>query len=158
MRMHMWVCIYICACFCIECCVRFGCFCSQCCRHFGTGILGTSACAGVYITQVSFLTSTYTSANTLASGCAHMCICIYMLMCMHVYTYVCLQYCLTRWGVVAAIFNLCISVHMHAYVYVCACIRVHVQVYIYVYVYMCLCICMHIHVYTHACGCKYALV
>jgi len=42
MRMHMCVGIYICA---------F--FCSECYMHF-TGVLGTSAWAGVYVTQVCF--------------------------------------------------------------------------------------------------------
>jgi len=37
MRMHMCVGIYMCAC-----------FCSECYMHFGTGVLGTSAWAGVY--------------------------------------------------------------------------------------------------------------
>jgi len=44
MRMHMCVSIYVCA---------F--FCSECCMHFDTGVLGTSAWAGVYVTQVCFL-------------------------------------------------------------------------------------------------------
>jgi len=65
MCMHMYVCIYV--------CVHF--FCSECWMHFETGVLGTSACANVYMTQV-FLTQTYTSANILVAGCAHVCICI----------------------------------------------------------------------------------
>ena len=71
-------------------------------------------------------TPTYTSANTLAAGCAHMRICIYVGICMHMHVdaYVRLWYCLTRWGVIAKIFCLCIRVHMHAYVYVCACMCV----------------------------------
>jgi len=71
-------------------------------------------------------TPTYTSANTLAAGCAHMCIFKHLYICMHMYmdAYVRLWYCLTRWGVVTEIFYLCIRVHMHAYVYVCACMRV----------------------------------
>jgi len=40
--MHMCVCIYI--------YVHF--FCSECCVHFGPGVLGTSACADVYVIQV----------------------------------------------------------------------------------------------------------
>jgi len=44
LRMHMCVSIYICAFFCIECCM-----------HFGKGVLGTSAWAGVYVTQMCFL-------------------------------------------------------------------------------------------------------
>jgi len=70
------VCICICVCVCI--CVQF--LCREWCVHF-TGVVGTSAWTGVYVT----LTLTYTSANTLAAGCAHMCICIYMCICMHMY-------------------------------------------------------------------------
>ena len=73
MRMHICVGIYICA---------F--FCSECYMHFGTGVLGTNAWAGLYVTQVCFYTNV-TSANTLATGCVHMCIFIYMYICMHMY-------------------------------------------------------------------------
>ena len=98
-------------------------------------------------------TPTYTSSNTLAAGCAHMCLCVYVCMCMHMRmdAYVRLWYCLTRWGVVAKIFYLCIRVHMHAYVYVCACIRVQVHVYMYVYVYMY--VCVYVCTYIYICAC-----
>ena len=72
MRMHMGVGIYICA---------F--FCSECYMHF-TGVLGTSAWAGVYATQVCFYANVH-SANTLAAGCAHMCIFIHLCICVHMY-------------------------------------------------------------------------
>ena len=73
--------------------------------------------AGVYVTQVWFCTNVHI-CDTLAAGCAHMCICIYVCICMymHMDAYVRIWYCLTRWGVVARIFYLCIRVHMHAYV------------------------------------------
>jgi len=48
LRMHMCVGIYICAFFCSERCI-----------HFGTGVLGTSARAGVYVTQVCFYTNVH---------------------------------------------------------------------------------------------------
>ena len=56
--------------------------------HF-TGVVGTSAWAGVYVTQVCFYTNVHI-CDTLAAGCAHMCIssrytCVYM----HVYAYGC---------------------------------------------------------------------
>ena len=73
MRMHMGVGIYICA---------F--FCSEVCMNFRTGVLDTSEWAGVYATQVCFMPM-YTSANTLAAGCAHMCIFIHLYICMHMY-------------------------------------------------------------------------
>jgi len=54
-------------CACAGACAVFG---SECCVHFETSVLGTCACGDVYATQC-FLTSTYTSANTLAALCAH---------------------------------------------------------------------------------------
>ena len=72
MRMYMCVGIYICAFFCSECYLHF------------KGVLGTSAWAGMYVTQVCFYTK-YISTNTLSAGCAHMCICIYVCICMHMH-------------------------------------------------------------------------
>ena len=73
-------------------------------------------------------TPMYTSANTLAAGCVHTCIRLYVCICIHMHmdAYVCLWYNLTRWGVVARIFYLYIRVHMYAYTYV------------YGYIYMCI--------------------
>ena len=51
--------------------------------HF-TGVLGTSAWAGVYVTQVGFYTNVHI-CDTLAAGCAHMCIGIYVCICMYVH-------------------------------------------------------------------------
>jgi len=56
-------------------------FCSECCLHF-TGVLGISALAGVYVTQMCFYTNVHI-CDTLAAGCAHMYICIYVCICMH---------------------------------------------------------------------------
>ena len=63
--------------------------------HF-TGVLGTSAWAGVDVTQVCFYTNVHICDT--AAGCAHMCICIYVCICMymHMDAYVRLLYCLTR--------------------------------------------------------------
>jgi len=74
--MHMCVGIYICA---------F--FCSECCMHFGTGVLGTSARAGVYVTQMCFSTNVHICENTRCRLCTYvyMCICV----CMHAYAYGC---------------------------------------------------------------------
>ena len=41
--------------------------------HF-TGVVGTGAWAGVYVTQVCFYTNVHI-CDTLAAGCAHMCTC-----------------------------------------------------------------------------------
>ena len=51
--------------------------------HF-TGVVGTSAWAGVYVTQVCFYTNVHI-CDTLAAGCAHMCICIYVCICMYMH-------------------------------------------------------------------------
>ena len=51
--------------------------------HF-TGVLGTSAWAGVYVTQVCFYINVQI-CDTLAAGCAHMCICIYVCICMYMH-------------------------------------------------------------------------
>jgi len=80
-RVHMyacaWVCvyIYICAFFCGECCV-----------HFGTGVLGTSAWTGVYVTRVFFLHQR-THLRTHSLQVVHIC----------VYTYVCVYACICIW-------------------------------------------------------------
>jgi len=51
--------------------------------HF-TGVLGTSAWAGVYVTQVCFNTNVHI-CDTLAADCAHRCICIYVCVCVHMH-------------------------------------------------------------------------
>ena len=64
--MCMCACVYICAFFCSECCV-----------HLGTGVLGTSAWAGVYITQVFFLHQR-THLQTRSLQVVHICVYVYM--------------------------------------------------------------------------------
>ena len=53
--------------------------------------------------------------HTRCRVCTYVYIHIYICICMHMYmdTYVRLWCCLTRWGVVAEIFYLCIGVHIH---------------------------------------------
>ena len=51
--------------------------------HF-TGVVGTSAWAGVYVTQVCFYTNVHI-CDTLAVGCALMCIRIYVCVCMYMH-------------------------------------------------------------------------
>ena len=51
--------------------------CSECYMHFGTGVLGTSAWEGVYVTQVCFYTNIHI-CDTLTAGCAHVCVSIYV--------------------------------------------------------------------------------
>ena len=47
-------CVYVCVCMCVCVYMFLHFFCSECCVHFGTGVLGTNAWAGVYVTQVFF--------------------------------------------------------------------------------------------------------
>jgi len=60
--------------------------------HFGKGVLGTSAWAGVYVTQVCFLHQrTHLRTHSLqvvyicinAYICVYACICIWMRMCVY---------------------------------------------------------------------------
>jgi len=148
MRMHMCVGIYICA---------F--FCSECCMHF-TGVLGTSAWAGEYVTQVCFYTNVHICEHTPCRLCTYvyMYICVYM----HAYAYGCVSASMI---LLDALRRRCwdfLSVHTCAYACVCICVCMHACigacVYVCICVYVCLCICMHIHLYTRACGCTYALV
>jgi len=76
MYAYAYVCmyVYICPFFCNECCVRFG-----------TGVLGTSACAGMYVTQVFFETNVHICEHTRCSVCTCVCTHIDMCICMHMY-------------------------------------------------------------------------
>ena len=75
---HVFSCAYACVYICVYVYIYVHFFCSECYMHF-TGAVGTSAWAGVYDTQVCFNTNVHI-CDTLAAGCAHMCIC----MCMHI--------------------------------------------------------------------------
>jgi len=79
--MRMCVGIYICAFFCRECYMHF------------TGVLGTSAWAGVYVTQVCF----YTIVHICEHTCCRLCTYVYMYICvyMHVYAYGCRGVCVS---------------------------------------------------------------
>ena len=61
--------------------------CSGCCVHF-TGVLGTSAWAGVYVTQVCFYTNEHI-CDTLTAGCARVCVCIYVCIWVRVCVFAC---------------------------------------------------------------------
>jgi len=76
MRMHMCVSIYICA--------FFG---SECYMRFGTDVVGTSAWAGVYITQVHFYTNVHICEHTRCRLCTYVYIYIYVYM--HAYVHEC---------------------------------------------------------------------
>jgi len=61
-------------------------FCSECYMHF-TGVVGTSAWAGVYVTQVSFNTNVRICEHTRCRLCTY--VYMYICVCMHVYAYGC---------------------------------------------------------------------
>ena len=115
--------------------------------HF-TGVVGTSAWAGVYVTQVCFYTNIHI-CDTLAAGCAHMCIYIYACICMYMHTdaYV-------RLYTLGRCYSDFRSVHTCAYACVCMCVHV--------CVYRCMCICMYMYicmsVYMYAYTFMYARV
>ena len=76
-------------------------FCSESCKHF-TGVVGTSAWAGVYVTQVCFYTNVFLHQRThlrthllqvvhicvlcVRSYVHFVCVCAYMCMCVCVRT------------------------------------------------------------------------
>ena len=70
--------------------VRMCTACSECYMHFGTGVLGTSAWEGVYVTQACFYTNVHI-CDTLTAGCAHVCVCIYVCIWMRVYMDACMR-------------------------------------------------------------------
>jgi len=53
--------------------------------HFGTGVLGTSAWAGVYVTQVCFYTNVHICEHTRCRLCTCVYMHIYVCICMHVH-------------------------------------------------------------------------
>jgi len=88
-RCHACACVSVCICMCIRMCVGIyirAFFCSECNMHF-TGILDTSAWAGVYVTQVCFYTNVHFCEHTRYRlyTYVYMYICVYM----HAYSYGC---------------------------------------------------------------------
>ena len=85
-RCHACACVFVCICMRMYMCVGIyicAFFCSECCMHF-TGVLGTSAWEGVYVTQVCFYTNVHI-CDTLTAGCASVCVYIYVCICMHMH-------------------------------------------------------------------------
>jgi len=105
----------------------------------------------VYTLHKCVFSPTYTSANTLATGCAHMCIFIHLCICMHMYmdAYVRLWYCMTHWGVQRLLrFSIC--------AYVCICMYMCVHVCVYRCMWLCMymlgwwvCVCLYTRIHTH---------
>ena len=143
--MHTCVSIHVCVFFCIECCM-----------HFGTGVLCTSACAGVYVQQV-FLQHQRTHLRhtrcrvciyVCAYICVYACICIWMRMCVYditwhvealllrfsIYAYVwicmrmymCVHVCVYRCMCICVYMYICMSVYMYAYTFICARVWVYI--------------------------------
>jgi len=79
MNACVYSCVYECVCIfvCVYMYVHF--FCSKSCVHFGTGVLGTSAFAGVYFTQVFFL---HLHTHLRAHSLQVVFICVYAGICM----------------------------------------------------------------------------
>jgi len=125
--------------------------------HFGTGVLGTSAWAGVYVAQVCFYTNVHICEHTRCRLCAYVYISIYVYMHAYVYGCVCASIILLD-----TLRRCYLSVHTCAYACVCICVCmfacIGACVYVCICIYVCLCICIHIHFHTRACGCTYALV
>jgi len=88
-RCHACACVFVCIRMRIRMCVGMcicAFFCSEYYMHF-TGILGTSAWAGMYVTQVCFYTNVHICEHTRFRLCTYvyMYICVYM----HAYAYGC---------------------------------------------------------------------
>jgi len=86
MHAHVFSCAYVCVYVCVWVYIYVHFFGSKCCMHF-TGVLGTSAWAGVYVTQVCFYTNVHICEQTRCRLCTYvyMYICVYM----HAYAYGC---------------------------------------------------------------------
>ena len=92
-------------------------------------------------------TPMYTSTNTLAAGCAHMCICV----CMRAYAHGCVCASMILLDTLRRCCKDFLSVHTCAYAFVCICVCmyvciVHVYMYVYVYKYVCVYVCIYIYI------------
>ena len=79
MHANVFSCAYVCVCVCVWVYVYVHFFCSECYMHF-IGVLGSSACAGVYVIQVYFYTNVHICEHTRCRLCSYvyMYICVYM--------------------------------------------------------------------------------
>jgi len=77
-------CTHPCACARVYAWVRMCTTCSECGMHFGIGVLGTSAWAGVYVTQVCFDTSLQVvHVCVYVHMCVYTCVCVWMRVCVY---------------------------------------------------------------------------
>jgi len=86
MHAHVFSCAYVCVYVCVWVYIYVHFFCSECYMHF-TGVLGTSAWAGVYVTQVCFYTNVHICEHTRCRLCTYVYMYIYVYM--HAYAYGC---------------------------------------------------------------------
>ena len=91
MHAHVFPCAYVFMCICMRICMCVGInicafFCSVCYMHV-TGVLGTSAWAVVYVTQVWFYTNVHICEHTRCRLCTY--VYMYIYVCAHAYAYGC---------------------------------------------------------------------
>ena len=153
--MHMYVCIYISAFFCSECCV-----------HFRTGVLSTSAWAVLCVIQM-FLRHQRTHMRHIRYRlCAYVYMHIYVYMHAHVYGCVCasiilfdaLRRCcwdflsVYRCACTCMCICVCICACICTCAYICICIFIymymHIYVSVYMYTYTCICTRMWLYICT----------
>jgi len=136
---HACLCAYVCVCICVYVyiCVYF--FCSECCVHFGTGVLGTSACADVYVIQVFVGHQRTRLRDTRCRMCTYVYVHIYMYAHTYVYGYVCASMILLE--ALRRCWLDCLSVYRCAYTCICIC----------VYIYACMCACAHVCICMYVC-------
>ena len=158
-RCHACACVFVCICMRIHMCVgiyiyvHF--FCSECYMHF-TGVVGTSAWAGVCVTQVCKILHQRTHLrHTRCRLCTY--VYMYISVYMHAYEYRCVCASMILLDTLRRCYWDFLSVHTCAYACVCICVCMYVCigacVYVCTCIYVCLCICTHIHLYRRACGC-----
>ena len=126
-RCHACACVFECICMRIRMCVGIyicAFFCSECYMHF-TGVLGTGAWAGVFVTQVCFYTNVYICEHTRCRLCTYVymyiraCAGVYVT---QVYLYTLVNICEhTRCRLCTYVY-MYIRVYMHAYAYGCVCV------------------------------------
>ena len=87
-RYHACACVFVCICGLVNIYVHFFAVGVTCTLQVFWALVHGQVC----MLRRCVFTPKYTSANTLAAGCAHMCICTYVCICMHMHmdAYVCL--------------------------------------------------------------------
>jgi len=145
MHAHVYSCAYVCVCTCVYLYIYVHFFAVSVACTFGTGVFGTSAWAGVNVTQVCFLHQRTHLRHTRCRVCTYvyMHICLYM----HAHVYGCVCASMILLDTLRRCYLDFLSVHTCA-----ICMRMYMCVH--VCVYRCLCMCMYMYicmsVYTYA--------